>query len=359
MPPAPTRTVDLTFLDPENRPDVKAGIRQDISCLATSGRTLFVACDETASIECLVRQPDGGFGDHTHVSLGDFFKLPGGRHGEMDIEGLAASDGYLWITGSHSLKRDKPKRDTHDAKEALARLRDIDRDPNRYFLGCVPIAEAEDGSCSLRRKVGKRRAACIKQKKKKSRLLKWLKDDDHLSAFLSIPSKENGFDIEGLAAHDSRVWLGLRGPVLRGHGVILELNMKRPDKTRLKARRIDGKARYRKHLLDTDGLGIRDLCVDGDDILVLVGTPLASDGPARILRWHRALQDSTSGVVEPGRLTPVLDLPYRGAQDHPEGLDLLPGGGKRQVIVAYDSPAQSRLSADPPRLAADVFDLEG
>jgi hypothetical protein len=45
-----------------------------------------------------------------------------------------------------------------------------------------------------------------------------LADDPHLGFFVGamIPGKENGFDVEGLAFYQNRIFLGLRGPVLRG-----------------------------------------------------------------------------------------------------------------------------------------------
>lgn len=86
-------------------------------------------------------------------------------------------------------------------------------------------------------------------------------------------------------------------------------------------------------------------------------TPLASDGPARVLRWRDAVYDTTSGVIEPDRLETVVELPYRGEVDHPEGMALLPNGkgGQSSLLVVYDSPQESRRSDRPPRLLADVF----
>ena len=50
------------------------------------------------------------------------------------------------------------------------------------------------------------------------------KSDRHLSPWLALPGKDNGFDIEGVAVSGERVFLGLRGPVLRGWAVVLELH---------------------------------------------------------------------------------------------------------------------------------------
>lgn len=351
MPAEPEAQVELVF-DGE---DAGRGVNRDISCIAASDAAIFVACDETAAVEQLSRREDGNFGGHARIAMDDFFDLPEEPGGEMDIEGLAVDAGWLWITGSHSLKRDKPEREGHGAAESLERMTEIDRDPNRYFLARLPIASG--GACDrLAASDGERRAASIKLKKKKSKLMGWLEDDEHLGPFLGIPSKENGFDIEGLAASGDRIWLGLRGPVLREHAVVLEMWMKTTRKGHLKPRKLEDGRRFRKHFLDLKGLGVRDLLRDGHDLLVLAGTPLSSDGPARIYRWRNATSDTTGGVVDPARIVPVLELPYRADQDHPEGIEFL-HGDRRRLAVVYDSPSERRVDSSPPRLTADLFAL--
>jgi hypothetical protein len=47
-----------------------------------------------------------------------------------------------------------------------------------------------------------------------------LSGDEHLAPLLVIPSKDNGLDVEGLAAHGESPFVGLRGPVLRGWAVV-------------------------------------------------------------------------------------------------------------------------------------------
>ena len=68
----------------------------------------------------------------------------------MDIEGLCAADGYLWIVGSHSLKRCKPKRDESEDADALRRMEKIEREANRYFLGRIPLVEEAAGPLRAR-----------------------------------------------------------------------------------------------------------------------------------------------------------------------------------------------------------------
>jgi Protein of unknown function (DUF3616) len=355
---SPVRILDqvaLTFSDWRPLRHVEDPLHKDLSAVTRVGNSLFLACDETASIECLRRLEDGSFGDHRHFALDAFVDLPGGAEGEMDIEGLCAEDGFLWIVGSHSLKRGKPKRGESDADDALKRMESVEREPNRYFLGRIPLVEENSGLFVPTQSVGERRAAWIKFGKRHSALVRWVADDPHLEPFLGIPSKENGFDVEGLAVRGNRVWLGLRGPVLRGHAIVLDLEISEKAPGRLKARRIYGERRYRKHLLDTRGLGIRDMCFDGDDLLLLVGPTMSLEGPAFVLRWVDAVHDCASGVIDSGRIETIAELPYQLHVDHPEGIDLWPEGGAGALLIIYDAPAPERTDPNTFTVLADVI----
>lgn len=74
-------------------------------------------------------------GAHANFPLGAIFELPDGSGGEMDIEGIGIDGGWLWVCGSHSLKRDDPDED------GIAGMEDIDWDPDRAFLGRVPLID--------------------------------------------------------------------------------------------------------------------------------------------------------------------------------------------------------------------------
>jgi hypothetical protein len=88
-------------------------------------------------------------------------------------------------------------------------------------------------------------------------------------------------------------------------------------------------SRYRKHVLDLDGLGVRDLCPDGDDLLVLAGPSMALSGPVRVYRWHGAAVTDTGRIVRGRELTRELDLLHGEGVDHAEGIALLdPGRGR-------------------------------
>ncbi|MDX6748851.1 DUF3616 domain-containing protein [Geminicoccaceae bacterium 1502E] len=354
----------LSFLDEGDQARDDEPVATDLSAAAAAGRDLWVANDELAHVERLSRN-EKGFGAHTPFALADFLELPGGPMGEMDIEGLDVDGGYLWIAGSYSSTRRKPKTGENDAAEVLERLCDVRDDPNRYVLARVPIEQAPDGSTRLVREVSlehghRRSAAILPVKDGRNKLLRELAKDEHLGPFIGLPAKENGFDVEGLAVRGERVFLGLRGPVLRGWAIILELSVKESGPGCLKLRKHGpGGMRYRKHFLDLDGLGIRELCWHGQDLLILAGPTMDLDGPNRLLRWKAPLETDEPQVLTRDRLTHVAELPTVRGADHPEGLAILPGGDGEadRLLVIHDSPAPERLGDGKRCIAADLLSL--
>lgn len=92
-----------------------------------------------------------------------------------------------------------------------------------------------------------------------------------------------------MLVHEERIFIGLRGPVLRGIAIILEIVLQEKEPGILSLKALDGdKQYYKKHFLELDGLGIRDLCLDGDDVLILAGPTMVLDGSLRIFRWKKA-----------------------------------------------------------------------
>ncbi|MGF1476641.1 MAG: DUF3616 domain-containing protein [Geminicoccaceae bacterium] len=378
-PAAPVAQVELYFKSEADIEHVNDPLRLDLSAAALVGQTLFVACDETATVESLTTDDWQVFRGHETHHLGDYFKLPDGPHDEMDIEGLTADDGFLWIVGSHSLTRDDPEPGDNSSEEALEELTDIDRDSNRFFLGRVPlVAHLEKQGCfglgakgveskgangskgDLTDSVDEtlRTAACVKMNAKGNALTEALDDDPHLGAFLSIPSKENGFDIEGIAVSGNRVALGLRGPVLRGWACILELHLDLHKPHRLKPKKIgpDGE-RYLKHFVDLDGLGIRDLKLDDRDLLILAGPTMDLDGPAALYRWPDWLDGYRPAVLHPAKTDRLLDLPFGKGTEHPEAIVRWPEADTHRFLLLNDSPGNHRLSDEANAIKADLFDL--
>ncbi|MDQ2105674.1 DUF3616 domain-containing protein [Azospirillum isscasi] len=334
----------------------------DLSVAERAGNSLFVASDEGARVVRMAVE-DGGamYRQDAEFLLSGFFDLPETEPeiGEADIEGMAVADGWLWITGSHSLAREKPKRDEPDAAKALERLTVVRCDPNRFLLGRIPLVAGPDGRLTPVGRDGERTARCLKFRKGGSALTKALETDEHLARFVAVPAKENGFDVEGLAAHGDRLWLGLRGPVLRGWACILELAVEGhpEDEKRLRLRPIgpDGE-KYRKHFLDLDGLGIRELTFDGEDLVILAGPTMDLDGPVALYRWTDALSVTHETVIPRDRLAHLMNLPHGEGDDHAEGIACIRrDGAPPALLVVYDSPSETRLHG--AGTTADLFAL--
>ena len=59
----------LAFSDWRPLRHVEDPLHKDLSAVARAGDSLFLACDETASVERLRRMKDGSFGEHQHFVL--------------------------------------------------------------------------------------------------------------------------------------------------------------------------------------------------------------------------------------------------------------------------------------------------
>jgi hypothetical protein len=328
----------------------------NLSGAAFTGDWLWVAGDESAGIERLQRlEPIGSetlrFGAATRFALADLLDLPGAPDDEADIEGLAVCDGWLWLVGSHGLKRKNAKPDKDDADNAK-RLTKVTLDGNRRLLARVPI-ETEDGVPRLVRKAADgRRAMRLKGDSEQNQLTRLLADDPHLGPFLAIPGKDNGFDIEGLAVNGNRLLLGLRGPVLRGWALLLEVAVEaHRDELRL-APLDDHGEQLRKHFLQLNGLGTRDLHFAGDDLFVLAGPTMVLDGDIWLFRWagaRHALADNSAAVRFEEALEALIELPHAPGADRAEALCAAPrslSSGTPAWLVLYDAPSPARRDGE-------------
>jgi hypothetical protein len=333
-------------------------LRLGLSAVACVGDSLWLGNDEALSIERLSPLPRAGgapcYGRQRSFALDSFFSLPdgGAKRGEADIESLACADGFLWLVGSHSLVRRQP-RPQDSAEASLERLGRVDRQPNRFLLARIPVVP-EAGDWTLRRSAevdGQlRHAARLPMHEDGNALTRALAGDPYLAPFLALPGKDNGFDIEGLAVAGERVFLGLRGPVLRGWAVILELapedrvqDDEGEGEPRLALRRIGPEGRrYRKYFLQLDGLGVRDLCVQGEDLLILAGPSMDLDGPVALFRWCGGSRPEGESLVCAPRLLRLATLPT--APEHAEGMALeARPGAPETLLLVYDGPLASRL----------------
>ena len=175
-------------------------------------------------------------------------------------------------------------------------------------------------------------------------------DDPHFGPCLAIPGKDSGFDIEGLAADGRRLLLGLRGPVLRGWSALLEIEA-RADELRL-APLDDSGTLIRKHFLQLDGLGVRDLHLSGDDPYILAGPTMVPNGDIRVFKWPAA-RHLLAANREPVRfekaLTESVPLPHGRGVNRAEAICQLPpalSGGKANWLVLYDAPGADRRDGE-------------
>lgn len=371
----PSNIVLLEFHPERDELSPDKELRNGLSVALRMGKTLWLANDESLSIERLTLAPEDSRGKtsfargHLQYALHDFLSLPLPYHdpeskriNEADIEGLASDGHYLWLTGSHSLRRKRPD-EGDGVKRTHKRLANVSADGNRYLLARIPIA-AQDGGLELVKEhehKGKRRtAAQLRGDAHGNELIALLKQDQHFGPFLAIPGKDNGFDIEGIALAGKNILLGLRGPVLRGWAAIVEVApVEDGEDGWLRLAPLDEEgALYRKHFLDLNGLGIRDLCVDGKDLLILAGPTMDLDGPVTVYRWPGGARPAKETVVAADMLEHVLNLPFGQGVDHPEGISLFSSqdGREEELLVVHDSASPSRQIGDST-LVADVFSL--
>ncbi|MBW4434536.1 MAG: DUF3616 domain-containing protein [Pelatocladus maniniholoensis HA4357-MV3] len=343
----------LTFTDSFKK------YREDLSAvMLTPEKHLWFGSDETSTIERLSYIDADNFGEHKQFRVAEFIDLPAPENEEIDIEGIEYSDNYLWMIGSHSWKRKKPKPDKSEIKN-IERLAEIESEPNRYILARIPLVDGElckscphpkDASVELT-------AAKLQLTEYGNMLMQVLKDDPHLGFFVTakIPGKDNGFDIEGIAVSQNRIFLGLRGPVLRGWAVILEIEVELSQAGELTLKPIAKTDQcYKKYFVFLNGLGIRDLHLADKDLVILAGPTMDLDGPVQVYRLqvNINLQDDILHYPEY-----VQDIPFGKQNDHAEGITLFENiTGIPSLLVVYDSPAKTRLVGDGG-VTADVIRL--
>jgi hypothetical protein len=332
-------------------------VQTNLSGAAFTGDWLWVAGDEACGLDRLRRlDPVGSetlrYGDVRDFPLADLLDLPGTREEEADLEGMAVANGFMWVVGSHGLKRKNAKPDRDHAANAK-RLAKVSLDANRRLLACVPIEpDAEGQPCLVKRAQDGRRAMRLKGDAQTNLLTRVLADDPHFGPYMSIPGKDNGFDIEGLAVDGRRLLLGLRGPVLRGWSALIEIEVEAANGY-LKLVPLDARGTLlRKHFLQLDGLGVRDLHFSGDDLYVLAGPTMVLNGDIRVFKWPNAkavLRTNQEVARFESALTESVALPHGRGVNRAEALCDLPAelaGGKSRWLVLYDAPGPDRRDGE-------------
>jgi len=277
----------------------KIHAESDISAADFLGDILLIGADEAVGhdknenyIQLLKRE-----GNDYYVSSNILVYRGDKEHGrELDIEGIAIEGNHIFVVGSHALARKRVNPDANHKKN-LKRLATIKMEPGRKQLFRLTL----DSTNSV-------------IKNERTSLATIISNDPILSPFSAIPSKENGIDIEAVAVKNRRLYLGFRGPVLRGGFVpVMRLDFDNPEMS------------YRLHYLNLGGFGIRDMVSIPDGFILLAG--------------------------------PVADLPNEYRLYHWNGLDTLPGSnnGTLKLISAIRPPAGGKAEAIAVESTTDLF----
>lgn len=353
-PDRPSGEITL-LLDQRSTLDRKADLRDGLSAVARQGPHLWVANDETTSLERLTLEGSEHARAHRSFDLTHVLELPGDK-GELDIEGLDIEGETLWLVGSHSAARKQVRNDSTPAEAQLS-LASVEVGRRRRVLARLPTRSLLDPGGS---RTGQQQRPAVLGLGRGADLVDLLADDPLLGSFIKsaagsrpIPGKDNGIDCEGLAVAGNRVFVGLRGPVLRGWAMIIELQV--GDGPGLEPQPIGpGNRKYRKHLLRLHGLGVRDLCRHGEDLLVLAGPTMELAGRTAVFRWRNALTSQAEAVLQKDDLPCEFDAPFGEGEDHAEGITVL--DDDRSALVLYGTPAGKRKTGRH-EITADVFRL--
>jgi hypothetical protein len=177
------------------------------------------------------------------------YEAPEGACKEADFEALTRTDDTFFAITSHSADRNKQK--PGNSQEA-----------NRRNLTRDGIEQCDSRHQLLKFKIGDGPNVDALQT---TSLRDLIATHPVLEPFSDVANKENGVDIEGLAAFDDNLFVGFRGPVLRQNYVpVLRLSQ---NLTRESVE--DGKLVY----VNLHGRGIRDIAPGpkGKGLVILAG----------------------------------------------------------------------------------------
>ena len=262
------------------------------------------------------------------------------RAREMDLESLSFDEttGRLWFAGSHG--RTVPKH----APAEPPRL-----EPNRLVLGyALPTTD----SITTNTAIG--RADLVNGR---TEVLDAVVSGP-VAPWASFATKRNGPDIEGLAARGDTIYLGLRGPVVDGAAVIVRVDFAPSPEATPGAPRVLSEAGWHHYLLPLDGLGVRDLAIDGGRLLVLTGATGEEQSNAELWSWappiHAISGQHTS--VDAADLTRIGTFERDSGGDSPEGIEIMNWEGGRRLLLLRDNPAGHRLKGDTV-YRAELYEL--
>ncbi len=244
---------------------------------------------------------------------------------ETDIEALTYADGFVYVIGSHSLRRRSLRRESLTIKQNRKRFARVDLQKARNRLYRISFDKRTG-------RLGRPESISLSKR---------LRKDVFLGPFTQIASKENGVDIEGIAMHQGRLFVGFRGPVLR-HGLVpvMMLDYGHPK-------------RYELRFVDLNGQGIRDMVSLGDALLLLTGPVGSAPGSYRLWLWDgRDQMPGSDACIRAAAYLGDVAVPPGGRA---EGLALLEAQGDHVelmlVIDGLGSQRAQRINVVVPPLS--------
>lgn len=303
---------------------------KNISAVAMWGERAAIVSDEKT-------KENGNFLQFFQREEGGFRAVPGGVISldvpgqpveEFDLEGLTVEGDTAYILGSHSARRKKIEPDKKYKKNRETLMGPVTVEPARDVL--LRVTLDADG-----------RAGPIER----SSLRSFLEAQEPFKSMSTLAGKENGIDAEGLALKDAYLYVGFRGPVLRGNYAPVV--------------RMKFGAAVEPHdilFLDLAGRGVRDLVSVGEGFLVLAGP--VGDGQGSYQLYHWDGKDRVPGVGSPlppdGKgldLLGDLPMPTEGITPKAEGVALLKETAEHwELVVVFDGSAGgARYQVQKPR----------
>jgi len=295
---------------------------KNVSGVSLWGRHALVVVDETIEGANLLQifEPEGD----DYRALPETITLDIATSSELDLEGIAVEDGTVFLLGSHAWRRRAVEDDKPYLRNRANLLGGPEAQPARDYL--IRLALTPEGTLSSMTRMS---------------LRPFFDSTEPFKSFASIASKENGIDAEGLTVRSGWVYVGFRGPVLRGNFTpILKLRFDEPP------------MRENVSFVNLGGRGVRDLATVEDGIIILAGP--VGDGPGSYQFYLWDGQDGVPGEGAPpsetGGLQFIGDLPppeSRSDDDalaKPEGIALVEETRKHWLfMVACDGVKHDRI----------------
>ena len=263
----------------------EVGGPNNVSGASFVGGFLLLVSNETAHVEVLKKDGDRYAVAAPVVLEG---RGPVSKDDRLDLEAVAAEGATVYAIGSHGRMRDGTRAPPRDR---LFRFT-LNKDGTAAGLSTV----------SLRPVIGAN--AVLKP---------------------SVPGKEGGANIEGLAARGGKLFVGFRSPVLADELVpVLVTTFDRPEAGELRFVRLGGR-------------GVRDLAAVQGGFLILAGPAVGGTGGEFYLYFWDG-SDCAPGANPAGTCEPLCEVPH-GEKQSPEGLAVVTEGPTAyELLIVWDGP---------------------